>query len=243
MPRTALLLSFLALLLTPDVGAQSIRGRLLEAETGAPIDAGTVVLLSRDGVPIQDVLTDRTGAFLLEAPDPGAYRLQARRLGYLPATTALFELEDADTVEVEYRLSAQAIALQPLTVVAHSRRPAGLLRGFYERAERGGFGTFITRDQIEERHPVHASDLLRTVPGVQLFPTWWGGALVLMRGSCVPRIYLDGMPIRTTSIDDLVSPVELEGVEVYRSAVEAPAELTGSGSSCGVVALWTRRGS
>jgi hypothetical protein len=62
-----------------------------------------------------------------------------------------------------------------------------------------------------------------------------------MRGWCVPQIYLDGMRIRTCSIDDLASPMDLEGIEVYRSAV-VPAELAGPGSSCGVIALWTRRG-
>jgi hypothetical protein len=63
-----------------------------------------------------------------------------------------------------------------------------------------------------------------------------------MRGWCVPQIYVDGMRMRTCSIDDLVSPMDLKGMEVYRSAVEVPAELAGPGSSCGAIALWTRRG-
>lgn len=242
MRRFATFLGFLALLVASGLEGQSIRGRLLDAESGAAIPAGTMILLSEDSVPVRDVLTDSTGAFLLGAPGPGAYRLQAQRIGYRTAATPPIELEERDTLEVEYRLSTQAVVLQPLTVVTTARRPTGPLGGFYERAERAAFGTFITREQIEERHPVYASDLLRTVPGVQLVPTWWGRAVVMMRGWCVPQIYLDGMRVRTGSIDELVSATDLEGIEVYLSAVEAPPEFAAGSSRCGVVALWTRRG-
>jgi hypothetical protein len=223
--------------------AQSIRGLLLDAESGAVISAATMVLLTEDSVAVGNVVTDPGGAFLLAAPRPGAYRLQAQRLGYRAATTPPLDLEARDTIEVEFRLSTQAVVLQPLRVVAYSQHPGRVLGGFHERAARGGFGTFITREQIEQRHPVYASDLIRTVPGIQVVPTWWGRAVVLMRGWCVPQIYLDGMRIRTSSIDDLVSPMDLEGIEIYRSAAEAPAELVGPGGACGVLALWTRRGS
>lgn len=242
MRRILFTLGLLALSLPSAMDAQSIRGRLLDAESGAAIASGTLILLSEDSVPVGNALTDSSGAFLLTAPRSGAYRLQAQRIGYRTSATPAIELEDRDTLVVEYRLSTQAVVLKPLTVTATSRRPAGALGGFYQRAERRAFGTFITREQIDQRHAIHASDLLLTVPGVQVVPTRWGRAVVLMRGWCVPQIYLDGMRIRTSSIDDLVSPIDLEGIEVYRSPAEAPAQLAGAGS-CGVVALWTRRGS
>jgi hypothetical protein len=236
--------AFLAFLLVFSISAEAqvVRGRLLDAETGVAIAGGTVVLLTEDSVPVRSGDSDPSGNFLLSAPQPGAYRLQAERLGYRTSTTPPIELEARDTLQVEYRLSTQAVVLQPLTVVTTPRRLAGPLGGFYERMERGAFGTFISREQIDARHPVYASDLLRTVPGIQLVPTWWGRTVVLMRGWCVPQIVLDGMRIRTSSIDDLVSPMDLEGIEIYRSAAEAPAELAGPNANCGVIALWTRRG-
>jgi hypothetical protein len=135
-------------------------------------------------------------------------------------------MEAGDSLAVEFLISTEAVLLQPLTVVAASTRPQGLLGGFYERMERGGFGSFINRDEIEKRQPIYPSDLLRTIPGVQVVPTWWGRALVVMRGRCIPQIYLDGMRVGSASIDELVSPFELEGIEVYRG-IETPAEFSG----------------
>jgi hypothetical protein len=36
------------------------------------------------------------------------------------------------------------------------------------------------------------------------------------------------------------NPLDLEGMEVYRSAAEIPPEYNATGSACGVILLWTR---
>jgi hypothetical protein len=54
---------------------------------------------------------------------------------------------------------------------------------------------------------------------------------------------LDGVPyalLGGETIDDVVSPTQLEGIEVYRHAAEVPAEFLTAGSSCGAIVLWTR---
>jgi hypothetical protein len=240
--KRALPLIFVLLFCPLALPAQSVHGRLLDASSGAAIDGATMTLLAEDSVVVQSVLTDPSGEFRLDAPRPGPYRLSAQRIGYRTSATPMFELEERDTLEVEFRLSTEVVLLQPVTVTAYSRRPSGPLSGFYERMERRAAGTFITREQIEQRQPIYPSDLLRTVPGVQLVPTWWGRTVVLMRGRCVPQIFLDGMRIHGGSIDDIVTAMDLEGIEVYRSAVEAPIEFTGAGGGCGAIVLWTRRG-
>jgi hypothetical protein len=241
MRRALMLLVVLVFSTTTPLDAQSVRGRLLDAETDAAIAGGTVTLLSQDSLPLQSALSDETGTFLLQAPEAGGYRLFAERIGYRSAASPIIEMEARDTLTVEYRLSTEAVLLRPVTVVAYTGRPDGVLGGFYERMERGGFGTFISREQIEQRHPIYPSDLLRTVPGVQIIPTWWGRAVVLMRGRCVPQIYLDGMRIASGSIDDLVTPMDLEGIEVYRGLAGLPVEFAGPASTCGAIVLWTRR--
>ncbi len=46
------------------------------------------------------------------------------------------------------------------------------------------------------------------------------------------------------SLDDVVNPETVEGIEVYRTAAQVPAEFGGSGifTRCGVLVIWTRRG-
>jgi Carboxypeptidase regulatory-like domain/TonB-dependent Receptor Plug Domain len=92
-------------------------------------------------------------------------------------------------------------------------------------------------------------------------------------GPCDPRIFIDGLiasrggsgpktvngmtpegilddPSATDprdpgpTINDLVTPREIEAVEVYRSASQIPAQFGGAGADtrCGVIVVWTRRG-
>jgi hypothetical protein len=73
-----------------------------------------------------------------------------------------------------------------------------------------------------------------------------------LRGPCRPAVYVDGTYVfggRNTPagtegdrIDDYVIPTEVEAVEVYDSPGSLPAEFGGSRAGCGVVVIWTRRG-
>jgi hypothetical protein len=232
------------LIIAAPVTGQTISGKLLDGSTRQPIASGSLALLKEDSTVATSAATDTAGNFVLRAPAAGSYHLRAERMGYRTAMTPPLELEDKDTLRVEFRLSVEAVELNPITVTGYSRRPPGPLGGFYDRARRGGFGRFITREQIERQHPSQTTDLLRTVAGIQLTPARFGGRYnVRMRGGCAPRVYLDGIPIRMagTTIDDLVQPSELEGIEIYRSSAEVPGEFS-SLSSCGAIALWTRRG-
>ncbi len=222
--------------------AQTITGHLLDASSGAPIAGGTLRLLSEDST-IASVVTDDAGAFLLDAGAGGTYQLHAERIGYRTAVTPAIELLAGDTLTVEYRLAVDAVALNPIRVVAYSRHPPGPLGGFYERQRRNAFGSFITRTEIDRRHPVRTTDLLQALPGVRVVHSARaGGAVVLLRGSCRPQVYLDGVPIGLAgmSIDALVQPMDLEGIEVYRGPAETPVEF--ARSACGALVLWTRRG-
>lgn len=99
------------------------------------------------------------------------------------------------------------------------------------------------------------------------------GSALSMGGACHPRVYVDGLivilgdaRVRGTNIygfpeeeteveadpterpeialDDVVIPVDVEAVEVYRRAAEVPVHFGGSSTvtQCGVIAIWTRRG-
>lgn len=141
-------------------------------------------------------------------------------------------------------------------------------RGFYERRdtwgrEGMGFGHFLDRTEIDRRNPAQVVDLLRDIPGVRIEPR--GGRLageITMRAvtsisagglRCSPLIFVDGVLAATGSpevgvpgmtsdmhIDDLVSVVDLAGIEVYPGLTQ-PAEFL-RGHHCGVIVLWTGGG-
>lgn len=224
------------------LSAQVFQGRVVDAGTRDPIDGATVVLVARDSVTLDAASTDSVGQFSVAAEEEGSYRLIARRIGYPATISHPLEVSEGDTLRVEFRISAGAVLLDPVVVTGRRRRPPPDIAAFYARAERAIFGTFLTRDQIERANAMRASDLLRRVPGVQVGPMRYGAAVATMRG-CLPTIIVDGVIANfETSIDNLVSPRDLEGLEVYRASSQVPVEYGGLRVQCGAIMIWTRRG-
>ncbi|HJU65775.1 MAG TPA: hypothetical protein VJ596_08870, partial [Gemmatimonadaceae bacterium] len=59
--------------------------------------------------------------------------------------------------------------------------------------------------------------------------------------NCSALFFVDGQEVSVegTSIDALVSPVDILGIEVYRNA-QVPVQFRRSREHCGVVVIWTR---
>ena len=224
-------------------GAQTIRGKLLDQYTNQPIPGATITLITPTNAPVgPTVKTGNDGGFSIRAPAPGIYRLRAELSGYLSAMTPAIELGSGDEIDITWRLLAGEVQMRPVAIVANNRRTSGRLSGFYDRAQRKGFGYFITSDDIQKRGPFFVSDLLRTVPGLEVLPSPRGfGNIVRTIEGCQPTVYLDGVrfPLLGESIDDIVSPSQLEGIEVYTHPAEVPAQFADA-RSCGVIALWTK---
>lgn len=238
--RLALVLLVGLAAFAPALHAQIIGGTLLEAGERTPLAGGTMTLLDDDSAVVAQLTTDSAGAFSFTIPKRGSYRLRAAQLGFHPATSPKLSVGSEDTLQVEFSLARDVVVLEPLVVKARSRRLTPAARRFYDRADARMFGTFITRAQIEKRHPLRTTDLLHTVPGVMVTPMM-GGNSVVIRGTCRPSVYVDGVRINGyRSIDDLAQPMEVEGLEVYRSAHEAPVEFTGLRAGCAVILIWTR---
>jgi hypothetical protein len=62
---------------------------------------------------------------------------------------------------------------------------------------------------------------------------------VTAQSNCAVQLYVDGHYYPGGRVDDF-RPVEVEGIEIYRSASEIPAAFRGRDSMCGVIAIWTR---
>ncbi|MFV2007665.1 MAG: TonB-dependent receptor plug domain-containing protein [Longimicrobiales bacterium] len=255
----ALLLSCLYLVLATPVSGQRVLivGRVIDDISERTLSQVDVQLRAPDGTDLGRYQTDGTGKFEFTVRGARAVRLHASLLGYRASTTPLLYLDEHKFFQLEVRLDPQAILLAPLEVIAWSKvDKSALLDGFRQRL-RIGFGTYITRRDVERRNPVYVTDLLREIPGLRVTGEGYGSRPVVETArsagrSCATQIFVDGFLLnrrtgrgRTPAdfrIDDAVSPASIEGIEVYQGGSTVPAEFLNVDAACGVIAIWTRRG-
>jgi hypothetical protein len=199
--RVVLLTVLLAAWGNSTVAAQRLHGRLIDLVSDQPIPAGILTLLTEDGDPMATVVTDEAGNWVLNAPSPGHYYVEAKRLGYQPWIDGPVTVRRGEDWNAVYHLRPLAVRLDPVEVSAQATVRYLELTGFYDR-QRGNFGHFVEPEAIERRQAAKVTELLGFIPGVRLVST--GGGLgrtqVQMRGShqvqgglCRPRIFVDGL--------------------------------------------------
>lgn len=233
-----------------------ITGNVVEHETEQPVEEAVVRVLP-DG---PEGLTDSRGAFSLTGIRPGSYELEVHHVAYGTALVPV-EVRPGESVHLELTVEARAVEVAPLevTVERESRSNYLLRHGFYDRMERG-FGHHWTPAELERRDPLRVSHVLQQTPGVELIRQCGSGRCVHLPTmgastprfapdgslvSCTATVYLDGHKVdlgRGMGVDDIVNAMNLAAVEVYRGASASAPGFVDSGSRCGVVALWTRRG-
>jgi hypothetical protein len=246
-----------ALMAPADAAAQTIRGVVLEEGTATPIVTAAVEVAGADTT--YSAVTNEAGWFQVHLRQPGQYVLRPSHMSYAAAGADTVTLARHEIVTVVVRMGRAAIPLEPLVVATRTFHP---LKGFYDRMEHGRRGYFVKRDFIDRRLAVRPSELVSMTPGIRVERpssvlgsnftstiTMWG-----VGGRCVANVFLDGLPVLPgiTSIDELTSADQLEGVEIYDSFAAAPEifysmfQLHGLDSEgyrrqCGVVAYWSRR--
>jgi hypothetical protein len=186
--------------------------------------------------------TDTTGSFTLPGLPPGSVDISFRRLAYAPIILVAQVVAD-DTLEVDVKLGIVAQQLTGVIVQAH---PAQLRElAAFESRRRQGIGHFITRAQIEDRHPLNLSDMVRMIPGTVIAAGDNGPPTLRFsrvgRNNCPPQYFVDGMQVTGFNIDDM-PPQDVEGVELYAGAAGLPPEFNRMRSTviCGAVIIWTR---
>ena len=103
------------------VGAQVVRGRLVEAETSRPVPGALVHLIGEhDSTVLARGASSDLGRFELRAPEAGAYRIQVFRIGHERWTSPPLGLDARDTGERLFRIPALPITLAEISVTAQS---------------------------------------------------------------------------------------------------------------------------
>ena len=244
--RTAML-AILLLVRAASARAQatgSIEGFVRDS-AGHALSAVEVHLFDDDVRP-HLAISDSVGRFAFARARAGEFRVRVRRLGY-NQLSLMIRIISGQVTRPDYVLTPAPVILTDQLIEAPSDPTRGKMGPFNQRMSRG-VGSFFTRAEIEKRQPASISELLRTVPGVNISQRMAGEPQPVhmqrsvnssMQSTCVVQLYVDGQPYPNGNLDDF-APLTLEGVEVYRSASEIPAGFRTRDATCGLIALWTR---
>ncbi|MBL8958364.1 MAG: carboxypeptidase regulatory-like domain-containing protein [Gemmatimonadetes bacterium] len=219
--------------------------------TGAPTEIVRGVVRDAQGQPVGgarlrwwgsavEVRADERGAYALPAA-PGTQLLEARMIGFVPTRRVVDVAPGATHVDVE--LPEFPMEIDTVRVLARRPRAQGALAEFERRRQRG-HGIFLDAAAIELRRPLTFTDLLRSMPGVEVRNADLMSRTVHMRSTngldaCLPVLVIDGsrVPMLDMNLDDVIPAELVRAVEVYPRRMQAPPEF--QGEDCGSIVIWT----
>ena len=211
-------------------GSASVSGTVL-GETGQPLAGVQLRVLETAAV----TRTDSAGRYALSALPAGTQLLEAKRIGYRIVQQPVHLLRGRG-VEAAIRLQ-RVVSLDSIRIVAQRSR----YREF-ERNRKGGFGRYLTEDDIAKRNPIRVSDLLRMMPGFRIVGVGFDAKVMSSRGSvslsrraCEVNVVIDGMQHQEI---DFVQPSDIGAMEVYAGSAGAPVLYD---RYCGLIVIWTKR--
>lgn len=235
----------------------TVRGTIVELESGNPVAQARVELLDEGGGVVSTATSNASGAYLLRTSAEGPLTLRGSRLGYATRTTESFSLGAGRWAVVDLPMATEAVRLDPIEVAVESDAIdplTDLLMGeFFERRRvYGALGTgkFADRTDLEPLDSTPFAVALMSL-GMNVVQADPAGNIPVLREKggrlCLPTIFINGTVARGWSEDAgiVLSVRRIEAVEVYRSAEMVPGELQVNFPSgnrpCGVISIWTRR--
>jgi carboxypeptidase family protein/TonB-dependent receptor-like protein len=215
-------------------GSAALSG-VVHGADGKPVQGATVMVWGTG----LETKTRSDGRFALNGLPAGTFSVEARMLGYEPGRVAV-DLSPQTPATVDFAFKDRVQQLSRVTIMGKPSRTASDIVGFLDRA-RNGMGHYITASDNMLKNAIDVTDALRATPGVQVVPGSGFGHVILMRGGCVPVVYVDGMQMQDgySTLDDIVPPQQVAGMEIYAGLGEAPVQYQSNG--CGVLLVWTKR--
>jgi hypothetical protein len=228
-------------------------GRILDVtDSGAVANAG-IHIAGTDLV----ARSDGRGRFRLSGIPAGHREVEVRLFRYSPATdTVLFVAGDSMRLDIYLKRLPQL--LSELVVHGRGYRVPHGYEAVYERGARG-WGTFITREQIDSVGPKDVKTMFEGIKGVfvnqagvyfnrcyGMAGLWDEKAEVWFDGQRITNHQISNAdpkdPRQMNSFLEALPPSEIQAIEVYTSSVNIPAEFTSGGSPCAVIAIWRKHG-
>jgi hypothetical protein len=241
-----LLLSLLGTLSAATVQAQSgaLRGRIVDATTGAPLAGATITNLGSG----KSAKSDSTGGYRVDGVAAGLQRFMVAAPGF-PRSNLVLAFAKDEVMERDLALDSTAAAaaapdaqrLGNVTVAAEASR--GLRFRDFERRKSTGRGQYLTSTDIDKAGFYNLQDAMRNLRGVQVSCGGGSGCFIHMARApmgCSPEYIVD------ERVDNMFGPQvpirDIEGIEVYTGPSDVAGEFAGTNSGCGVIVIWTKAG-
>jgi len=222
----------LLLAAAPSLHAQTIRVSATDSLTGQPIPNVRVSVIDVPEAGI--VLTNVEGIAQFREVSEGTYTVEASAFGYRTRSVEVVVEGDSPSL-APITLIPDAVAIDSIRVEVEATDPYLRNIGFYERSTTNT-GYYYDTERLDRiAGGVRLSSKLRYLRRVRVDRF---GNIELGRG-CRPVIWLDGARVRGFDVDDVVSPRDLVGIEVYDQANLIPIRFR-TGTPCAIL-LWTRR--
>lgn len=193
--------------------------------------------LTLDGVPTVFVRAGNDGKFEFSNVALGPGKLTARRLGYHVRTIPIDMFKVSSGKPLEIDLETLVTEMDPVTVDAMG----GRMEEFYFHKATNNFGYYIDEPEIKKRAPRFLSELFRTIPGARVQVSRRIGNTITLRG-CQPRIWVDGVRMQDSELDEVANVEEVQAIEIYPSLAGTPPQyMDRETRACGTIVVWSRR--
>jgi hypothetical protein len=255
-----------------DTGAQQaariIDGKVLDAQD-KPVPLASITVV---GGPF--AVTDDSGHFRLSVAHKDRVVFDVRRVGYMPSRIALVDGGDTTLSVLLLPATRELPGVEVTGPRARPPGLADFEQRMRERQRGAGTGYFLTARDIEAMQVLRATQVVENVPSMVVRRTEGDRFAIHGRlttgGECAATVYLDGVRVAGmgdvlmgrdrrgrsvivrgddgggTAIDQLVTPTELAGVEVYARGILAPVRLQPNDPNamkCAIVAFWSKHAS
>ena len=147
-------------ILTVVLSLTGVKGKVVDKNSGNPIEFAVVILFDTQGKQVDGTYTDSSGLFFIQKVKPGKYYLIADFVGYKKSRTDTFTLTGGILDIGVIYLSPSYVKTSP--VVAKAKAPH--VRREIDR-------TIVTPSRDVISSGGNASDVLKNVPGVTVSPT------------------------------------------------------------------------
>jgi hypothetical protein len=212
-------------------GTASISGTVT-GETGQPLPGVQLRVLETAAT----ARSDSSGHFAMAGLPAGTQVVEAKRVGYRIVQQPV-QLLSGRSVAAAVQLR-RIVSLDSVLVVARRSR----YRDFERNRKNGGFGRFLTEDEIEKRHAFQTTDLLRATPGFRISGSGFDAKVYSSRAglslsgrSCEVNVVIDGMQHQDIN---WLQPSDIGAMEIYPGQAGAPVQYD---HVCGAIVIWTKR--
>jgi hypothetical protein len=237
--RSSTVILLAALLAAPPLGAQIVRGKLLQAGSEQPLADAVVSAVDSASVIVDETRSLANGTFFLDTRSVRSVRFLVRKVGVQPTESDLLVLPtDRDTIDLEISAPLFGVMLASVKVLAAPVRMPTFNQNQLREARRNGWRVIAPERVAAERGLVQSlGDMMRRLPLAGVRPPEGGaGCYYYVRtGRCLSLV-IDGQVLGPNAF--------VSANDVYFFALVTPSQATityGPRARDGAIFVATRR--